>query len=91
MNRIFEQADPADWPKIVALLRSVELPLDGLLELLGTTLRLSVVQRLRYMVTWLCYALSLSTSLTKGMVWGMNSPKLPWTWLGSVALVEFIY
>jgi amino-acid N-acetyltransferase len=38
MNRTFEQADPADWPQIVALLRSVELPLDGLLEHLGTTL-----------------------------------------------------
>lgn len=38
MNRIIEQATPADWPKIVALLNSVELPLDGLSEHLETTL-----------------------------------------------------
>ena len=38
MNRKFEQATPAVWPQIVALLNSVELPLDGLLEHLETTL-----------------------------------------------------
>lgn len=33
-----EHATPADWPQIVALLNSVELPLDGLSEHLETTL-----------------------------------------------------
>jgi amino-acid N-acetyltransferase len=38
MNRKFEQATTANWPQIVALLRSIELPLDGLYEHLGTML-----------------------------------------------------
>jgi len=36
MNWKIEQATPANWPEIVALLRSVELPLDGLYEHQGT-------------------------------------------------------
>jgi len=38
MNWILGQATPADWLRIEALLSSVELPLDGLREHLGTTL-----------------------------------------------------
>ena len=38
MNRAFGNATPEDWPRIEALLGSVELPLDGLREHLGTTL-----------------------------------------------------
>ena len=38
MNTKFEQAAPADWSKIVTLLTSVALPLDGLQEHLETTL-----------------------------------------------------
>ncbi len=37
-NEIVGRAVPTDWPQIVALLKSVELPIDGLEEHLETTL-----------------------------------------------------